>query len=115
MMHLKPLFFSNIIAGAKRLCGDCLAFIINSDYVLDNLGRSRVPALLRTFTADYGNPAEQGDNIGLALAAGFLQHAANLHTNGIWRNAVVPGEVVHGFASGKAARDAGFGRCEIEQ
>lgn len=62
---------------------DGRACIISSDYVSDNSAQVRRVQLRRAGAAYRGDPAEQGDNIGLALAAGLFEHAPNLHTNGI--------------------------------
>jgi hypothetical protein len=62
---------------------DGRACIISSDYVTDNSADVRRVQLRRAVTAYRGDPAEQGDNIGLALAAGLFKHASNLYTNGI--------------------------------
>jgi hypothetical protein len=72
-------------------------------------------ASLRAFAAHRGDATEQRNHVCLAFAAGFLEHARNLHPNSIRRNAAVPGETVNGFPGGKTTSNAGFGRCEIEQ
>jgi len=45
-----------------------------------------------------GNRGQKRDDVGLPVAAGFFQHAANMRADGVRGRAAIRGNVVHGFA-----------------
>src|ERR1700712_2852748 len=104
----RPIGNTSLVPGNRRV------HIINSDYAVDYL-TPPAPSLWRTLATHGRYPAEQGNNVSLPLTAGLFQHATNLHADCIGRNAIVAGQIFHGFPGSKAAGDAGFGRGKVEQ
>jgi hypothetical protein len=53
-----------------------------------------------------GNRGKKRDDVGLAFAAGFLQHTADVRANCILRDPRIGGDGLDGFSGGETAGDA---------
>jgi hypothetical protein len=77
--------------------------------------RSQGALLDRASNWRPGDASQQRDHFGLAIAAGFRQHPANMGPDRVQRNAAIRGDVLDSFARRKTACDPRFGRRQIEQ
>ncbi len=70
--------------------------VIKIDEAMQKFGG--VAGLAQVGQPDRRNSRQQRDDVGLAIAAGLFQNAADLRADRVRRYAVVQGDVVNGFA-----------------